>query len=154
MAECFSNPKVACGAFGISQSDMTAYVDALRQQITKQSFPELVAISHESVIRGRVARIANFVESQLVMIRRCSGDEPPTGLRHAVPRRSSPLQRSDPADGTRYIARSIGSNTKNGQLSRSRGGCVNAAAAMFPRKGFGPHMPASHHRGEGARQVV
>jgi hypothetical protein len=59
----------------LAHSDMTAYVDALRQQIAAQGFPELVAISHEDVIRGRVGRIANFVESQLVMIRRLPAAE-------------------------------------------------------------------------------
>lgn len=59
----------------LAHSDMTAYVDALRQQIARQGFPELVAISHAAVIRGRVARIANFVESQLVMIRRLPAAE-------------------------------------------------------------------------------
>ncbi|WP_254512909.1 hypothetical protein [Anatilimnocola floriformis] len=59
----------------LAHSDMTAYVDALRHQVAVTGFPELVAVSHASVIRGRVARIANFVESQLVMIRRLVAEE-------------------------------------------------------------------------------
>lgn len=54
----------------LAHSDMTAYVDALREQIASQGFPELVAVSHESVIRGRVNRAANFLEAQLVLISR------------------------------------------------------------------------------------
>lgn len=54
----------------LAHSDLTAHVDALREQIATQGYPELVAVSHESVIRGRVSRVANFLEAQLVQISR------------------------------------------------------------------------------------
>lgn len=64
----------------LAHSDMTAYVDALREQISSQGFPELVAVSHESVIRGRVNRAANFLEAQLVLISRSPAADQPAKL--------------------------------------------------------------------------
>lgn len=54
----------------LAHSDLTAYIDALRQQVATSGFPELVAVSHAAVIRGRVCRAANFLEAQLVLISR------------------------------------------------------------------------------------
>jgi hypothetical protein len=64
----------------LAHSDLTAYVDALREQIATQGFPELVAISHEAVIRGRVSRVANFLEAQLVLIGRAPAADQPAKL--------------------------------------------------------------------------